>query len=652
MTRSGDRSGGSGELQVFLACGIVWCAACYALIATRLAPPPRLSGYAILAFQLLFLGLGHAAAWTAASRGGARFLAAHRWGRVYHAALALAAGTAYAWLTLSLLKYALTRSHLRYEDLWFVAGSLRQLGGEGSARERLALLAAAALPFVLAIALYVALRWRSGDRRPLSARTLLLLAVLAAGGFAVTCWRYPYARYAAGTLLPETSWVARRLQGRSAVGDLARAFMPDPARHARIARYAAPAELRRANVLVLMLESIPWSRLFGPLARPTATPNLLALARESILFDRAYASATHSDYAQTSILASLHPRKFAGHDYFTDLSYPRTLLWDLLAPLGYRTAVFSCQNERWGNMIAFLETPALGVFRHSPDWPAAPRRGDGPESKVFEPTPIAAFADWLAEAPDEPFAAYLNFQATHYPYMVPPGAPEPYQPAAIDFPTTYLSYPRERIAVMENRFYNALAYVDTQVARLVEELRAAGVWENTVLLVVSDHGEAFYEHGVPTHGTMLLEEQVRTAMFLRLPGEPPRRILEPVSVLDALPAIARWQGLPPHGNFQGRSDILAPDYAAADRPLLFTIQGMTQEDALLVGQRKYLVNWDRQERALFDLASDPGERVNLLTARPQEVGELDRIFTRLLRDQLAYYRARAWEQGWYPPRLP
>ncbi len=642
--------------RIFLALGALWAAALYVVLAFRLPPrPPSAGSYVVLALLLLFLALAHAALWTALSGFLARLLGARHWPRGFDALLALLVGLAYSWLALSLVKFAYTRAHLRYEDLWFLFGSLRQFAAEGSARERALFFSAAAAPLLLAVVVYVALRRGGPGAHPARATApaaLAALAALALAGFLLTCWRYPYARYAAGTLLPETSWVARRLQGRSAVGDLAHAFVPDPARHARIARYDAPAELRRVNVLVLMLESIPWSRLFGPLARPAATPNLLALARESILFDRAYASATHSDYAQTSILASLHPRKFAGHDYFTDLSYPRTLLWDLLAPLGYRTAVFSCQNERWGNMIAFLKTPALEVFRHSPDWPAAPRRGDGPESKVFEPTPIAAFAEWLAEAPDEPFAAYLNFQATHYPYMVPPGAPEPYQPAAIDFPTTYLSYPRERIAVMENRFYNALAYVDTQVARLVEELRAAGVWENTALLVVSDHGEAFYEHGVPTHGTMLLEEQVRTAMFLRLPGEPPRRIVEPVSVLDALPAIARWQGLPPHGNFQGRSDILAADYAAADRPLLFTIQGMTQEDALLVGQRKYLVNWDRQERALFDLANDPGERHNLLAERPDAADALDRLFNRLLRDQLAYYRARAWEQGWYPPRLP
>jgi len=377
-----------------------------------------------------------------------------------------------------------------------------------------------------------------------------------------------------------------------------------------------------------------------------------ALATESIVFARAYATATHSDYAQTSILAALHPRKFERHDYFIDLAYPRTLIWDLLRPAGYRTALFSCQNEGWGNMQAFLKTPGLELFRHSPDWPEAPRRGEGSESKVFEPTPVAAFREWLPGVQSGPFLAYLNFQATHYPYVIPPASAPLYEPATIDFPTTFLSYPADKIPVMENRFYNALHTVDTAVGEVVDALQAAGVWERTVLLVVSDHGEAFYEHGVPTHGTTLLEEQVRTAAFLRLPGEPPGVVTEPVSVLDLVPAVAKYLGLPPHGNFQGRADILDPSYTARSRPFLFTIQGITQEDAVLEDDWKLLENRDRRERALFDLATDPGELKNLAGSEPARLAALDRQLAELLADQLAYYRDRGWESGWYPPKLP
>ena len=645
--------------QVFLGAGMVHAATLFWVCGFRLAlPPPTLGAYFILAFLALFLGLAHGALTALAGGLLARLLGARRWPRGFDACVALGLGIFYAGLGLSLVKFAMTRSHLRFEDLWFVFGSLRQLGDEGSAQERAMLLAIVLLPIGLAVALFAALRLARGrEVANAGARPLTTLAGVALAALLVLCWRYPYARYVAGTLAPETSWIARQLTGATLLGRLTgsapqRAFAPDPARHGTIGVWAAPAHFRRDNVVILMLESVPWSRLFGPLARPEATPRMNALAAESIVFARAYASSTHSDYAQTSILAALHPRKFERHDYFIDLAYPRTLIWDLLRPLGYRTALFSCQNEGWGNMKAFLDTPGLELFRHSPDWPDAPRRGEGAESKVFESTPVTAFGEWLRSAPGKPFLAYLNFQATHYPYVGSPGSPELFQPATIDFPTTFLSYPVGKIPVMENRFYNALHAVDIAVGTLIDALKAAGVWEQTVLAVVSDHGEAFYEHGVPTHGTMLLEEQIRTAMLLRLPDTAPRVVTEPVSVLDLVPTIGHFLELPAHGNFQGRGDILDPGYSAKGRAFPFTIQGITQEDGVLLDDWKLLLNRDRRERALFDLASDPQERQNLAATRPDKVAELERQLSALLLDQLAYYREQGWQRGWYPPQLP
>ena len=659
MQREQAASSDSPPLPVFLGAGMIYAAALFGVCGFALVPPPPTPGaYVVLAFLTLFLGLAHGAVNALGAALLTHVLADCRWPRAVDTLVALALGILYSTLSLSLFKFTLTRSHLRFEDLWFVLGSLRQLGDEGSAQERGILLAIVLLPLGLTSVLFVALRLaRRGRGATAAAGPLSLLAGVALAALLVLCWRYPFARYVAGTQVPETSWLARQWSGAGTLGRLAGqapppAFRPDPARSAKIEDLLVPSDFRRENVVVLMLESVPWSRLFGPLARPEATPRMNALAAESIVFARAYASATHSDYAQTSILSALHPRKFERHDYFIDLAYPRTLIWDLLRPAGYRTALFSCQNEGWGNMQAFLRTPGLELFRHSPDWPEAPRRGEGAESKVFEPTPIAAFGDWLSEAKAHPFLAYLNFQATHYPYVVPPGTPPLYEPATIDFPTTYLYYPIDKIAVMENRFYNALHTVDRAVGEVVDALRAAGVWERTVLAVVSDHGEAFYEHGVPTHGTMLLEEQIRTAAFLRLPGATPRVVTEPVSVLDLIPAVVSFLELPPHGNFQGRGDVLDPAYSAKGRPFLFTIQGITREDALLQDDWKLLLNHDRRERALFDLATDPGERRNLAATEPAKLEVLERELDAMLTGQLAYYRDRGWESGWYPPKLP
>jgi arylsulfatase A-like enzyme len=139
--------------------------------------------------------------------------------------------------------------------------------------------------------------------------------------------------------------------------------------------------------------------------------------------------------------------------------------------------------------------------------------------------------------------------------------------------------------------------------------------------------------------------------MMRLPGETPRRIDEPVSLLDLAPTLLSYLDLPVHGNFQGRGDILESSYSAAGRAFHFTIQGLTQEDGVLLDDWKYMVNWDRRERRLFDLTSDPEEQTDLLEERPDRAEVLDRELGEFLMRQLAYYGQQGWRAGQYPPAL-
>ena len=625
--------------------GLLWGVTLFVVLGFVSVPAPASAGeWVTLAAVSAAVAVVHVGAWQAA----AGLTVRRRAG--WNVVLAAAGGVLYGALSLSLAKFAVARSHLRLDDLRFLAGSARQVGDEATGAERVWLVSILVLPAAFALLLFAALRAdRRREPRPTPRRAV---ATLAAGlvGLGLLAAVSPAARGLVTRALPGP----QALLSPSAAGNAPpdgideEAFGGTPIG----AGWAPPADGRRWNVLVVMLESVPWKRALGPEARPDSTPTLRALAAESIVFTRAYATSTHSDYAQTSILASLHPRKGPAHDFFRELPYPRTLFWDPLAAHGWRTAVFSCQNERWGNMLAFLSTPGLQTLRHAPDWPEAQHRGEGAESKVFEETPTSAFLEWLDAEPGRPFAAYLNFQATHFPYEVPPDWPTPHSRTELDFPATFLSYPRDRIGAMLDRFHDALAYADSQLARVVEGLRTRGLLESTALLVVADHGEAFYEHGLPTHGTTLLEEQVRTTMLLRLPGDRAREITEPVSVLDAIPTIWRAAGWPRHGNFQGRDDVLVPGYRGRDRPLAMTIQGMTHEDGLVLGGWKYIVNWDRRERALFDLGADPEERSNLVAGLPGEAARLDRELARRLGAQLGYYGRRGWESGRYPPPSP
>ncbi|MDX1644788.1 MAG: sulfatase-like hydrolase/transferase, partial [Thermoanaerobaculia bacterium] len=178
-----------------------------------------------------------------------------------------------------------------------------------------------------------------------------------------------------------------------------------------------------------------------------------------------------------------------------------------------------------------------------------------------------------------------------------------------------------------------------------------GEWDETWLIVVSDHGEAFYEHGQPTHGTTLHEEQVRSLLVVRIPGTQPRVVDAPVGLLDLLPSLTRELGLPVHGNFQGASDIFGPDYSADNRPFYFTIQGMTAEDGILLDDWKYTLNWQTGRQQLFDLTRDPGEFRNLIEDEPERARVLHTALEQFLHRQLTYYDRALWRTGFYPARL-
>ena len=557
-------------------------------------------------------------------------------------------------LVLSALKFTRTKVHLRGSDLWFFTQNARQIVREGTATEG-ALWAGAAVAVLAAILLVWVLLMRSrrnsGPRPRL--RTFLLLALSGIVGLALVPPGPAFLRRPLAALVQAPALIFQSYAGyaNARIAPRLKRLPPEEAAGPPIAPYAPELIRDRLNLVLVMLEAVPWNAAGYNGGPAGATPRLDALARESVVFTRPYAVSSQSHYSQMAILSSLFPHKFQGHDYYTDLAYPRALIWDALRPAGYATAMFSCQNEEWGNMIRYLRTPGLEVFRHCRDWPHAPHRENDPATKVWEETVVGGWGEWLGGLSRRPFFTYLNFQATHFPYEVPPGAPEPFTPCAIDFPCTYAGYPASKVPVMRNRFHNALHYSDGWLGAVIDRLQAAGEWDRTVLAVISDHGEAFLDHGQVAHGTNLHEEQIRSVLLVRAPGLAPRRVEEPVSHLDLAPALLHLLWLPPHRNFQGRRDILDPAYRAAGRPVFFTLQGMVAWDGMLLDGWKIMLHWDLAEEHLYDLTADPGERDDRSAGSLRLEAMNDRL-RGFLAAQETYYEGRLWDRGVYPPPAP
>jgi arylsulfatase A-like enzyme len=189
-----------------------------------------------------------------------------------------------------------------------------------------------------------------------------------------------------------------------------------------------------------------------------------------------------------------------------------------------------------------------------------------------------------------------------------------------------------------------IAYADAHVGRLMVALWENGLWEDAVVVVVSDHGETLDDRGLPfRHGARVYEEQIRVPLMIRFPGgrHGGLRIRAPVHHVDIMPTILDYLELPLPDGAQGESLMplirgdAAPDPA---RPIFTTarpepahvpeVEHPLVKTGLITAIREWplkLIAYPTEEghvHQLFDLAQDPGEKENLAAERPDVVRSL------------------------------
>ena len=392
----------------------------------------------------------------------------------------------------------------------------------------------------------------------------------------------------------------------------------------------------RPNVLLVMLESVGTSHLGHAGYDRDVTPNLDRLAARSRRFTRAWSTATHSNYAQMAILSSLFPRRGGALDMYQRLDYPRYLLHDVLHDVGYVGAAISSQDETWQGMHRFQETGTPRYQFDSNDH-EGPHLDTGTEKIVPDELTVARAVSWIEQAGSTPFALYVNLQSTHWPYPIPAGAPRPFQPETLEHPASYAGYSREDVPAIVNRYDNALAYVDGQVGALVDALEERDLLDDTLLIVTSDHGELFFEHGLVTHGRSLHEGEARVPLLVHWPGQvTPGDDDRPVSTLDVVPTVIDALALPPYPGHQGESLLAsAADPLERPRAVFLNMQGWRHAESVVCWPWKLVVEGNRSR--LYDLAHDPGETSPRTVDQPAIAASLGSLLQAQMIAQTRYH---------------
>jgi arylsulfatase A-like enzyme len=387
-------------------------------------------------------------------------------------------------------------------------------------------------------------------------------------------------------------------------------------------------------------------------ARQTS-PALARFATQAVRFDQAHAHSTATLPSHLSLLTSLLPPQIGitrpGGPHTSQRSTRLRLsdrvvtLAEVLRDHGYRTAAFSD-----GGFVI----PYYG-FDRGFDHFSATSAAEGAYRNGFRQG-IRRLMGWLDEGPqgDTPFFVFLHTYDVHEPYS----PPAPFDRAFTDqtyrgfaeargFPARPAELSRRRDQLTEQDverargFYdNGVLATDRALGRLLAMLRERGLYEQSLVVVLSDHGEEFLDHGDFGHGPRVYQELARVPLLLRLPGAAHggQVVAQPVGLVDVAPTLLDLLGIDAPEDFAGRSlrgVIEGSDDGRwlAERAIYVDVPDVTKGVAALRRGAWKLVR-SRAGAELYDLERDPGETRDLARDEPDRTRALAAELSRWVED--------------------
>jgi arylsulfatase A-like enzyme len=300
---------------------------------------------------------------------------------------------------------------------------------------------------------------------------------------------------------------------------------------------SAPRVTHALDVVIVSLDTLRARSVsaYGA-ARPTTPALDLLVGAAGAIFDAAYTTVPHTLPAHLSLFTGRYLRNLGGASPLQELAADIPTLPERMRAAGYATAAFT-EDGYVVPRIGFRRGFAEYRENTSPDL----RMPVGHSARTFRDG-----VDWLARHRDRPAFLFLHTYEVHEPYAPPAPYDTVFEPSR--GPDTV--WQAELL-----RYEQEARYLDDQLRALVESIDALGLGARTLLVVLSDHGEEFMEHGQTRHSWHLFEETIHVPLMMRLPGVVPAglRIETPVSLVDVAPTILDLVGAAPIAGTDGVS---------------------------------------------------------------------------------------------------
>lgn len=397
-------------------------------------------------------------------------------------------------------------------------------------------------------------------------------------------------------------------------------------------------------VLVLMMDTLRADRL-GPYGSPSGlTPNLDAFAEHAVVFDSVYATSSWTRPSVASMVTGRYPTSHTAVGKADALPTKALTVVEVLEDDRDTWSFGITTNANIAPEVGFGQAydeygPLRGTRRRS--YPED-RIGLVPADEVAAATLARLRSERAASArrtfgfvqfidPHDPY--YPNPE--HNPLPAPPRGDYTGSRADIDrmMADGREAWTKRNIDWLRYLYDGEAAYLDHAFGEFIAALKAEGLFEDSMIIVASDHGEAFWEHGQRGHGKSLYDEETRVPLMIRFAGMPrsdARRIDRPVSIVDIAPTILDAFGLPAPEEFEGRSLIPLIETGTRERRLDYVFSELAlfdnySEAALRHGRHKMKVRyWHNRSDAgsvaveLYDIDADPGETRDLADSPDHE----------------------------------
>lgn len=436
----------------------------------------------------------------------------------------------------------------------------------------------------------------------------------------------------------------------------------------------------KPNIVYILVESLHPNMLEAFGGNPEIMPTVNELGSSAYVFTNAWAQASHSNYADVSALSGQYPlRSMNIHFYPSDPTYPKSLPYDILAKHGYKSGLFSSQNEHWGLMSNYIDSDSVDLFSHVGSEPLKESgaydgvkfgelndgsgrtklsytdfmyQSSGNVIERLDEVTTGIAMDWIDTLkPEQPAFMYFNLQASHQPFNALPS----------DYTRKFLVSDDEEaekvkaggtsnvpIRYILEAYSDALHYVDLNIKSIVDHMKATGRHDNTIYVVSADTS-IHISAGIIGNGGPLLPDVLHVPVIISTPGKKAQEIIAtPMEQIDIMPTVFGIMGLEAHPASQGADALALRDpervvYAVAQSPAAHQYSAIYR-------------NW----QVVFDESTQSTQLTYVgrdsKGPKPQELSQnqidwlLDKLST-WRQDQIAYYSDLSVHTQFNPPEF-